>query len=208
MSHHEQSFAGADRRWQGAAIAALLGALLATATPIAAQNLLANPHFHENALEWDLEIGQQILWTQLVEEGDCSNSGAALVVSEETDSGDIATIFQCLAIDDVTDLYAGARHLGYGDFSLEITTYTAFNCSTGILGFAKVTLAQSPVAWNDAFVSLSVPANANAASVRLSAVDDDPHGLSVDEVILTPRRFIFLDGFDGNDPGEPSPCRW
>ena len=53
-----------------------------------------------------------------------------------------------------------------------------------------------------------VPANANGVLVLLVAADPLPHGLSVDDAMLTEEFPIFLDGFDGNDAGEVAPCRW
>jgi hypothetical protein len=98
--------------------------------------------------------------------------------------------------------------MGYGTFTLWLEYYTAFNCAAGSLTSASTSVVQTPTVWQTTVLSAVPPSNANAVQVFFTAIDADPHGLVIDEAILTPDWPIFLDGFEGNDSGDTDPCRW
>ena len=173
-----------------------------------AQNLVENPDFHLDASGWEHGPGTQLLWTNLTDEGECPGSGAALVSSEDTGIGHYAAIRQCVTIGDGDELFARARYLAYGGLTVRFQFYTAFNCATGAVGFAESDWPESPVEWADAALAASPPANANAVELRFTAIDDQPHGLVVDGVVVSRAEPIFLDGFEGHAGGESEPCRW
>jgi hypothetical protein len=73
---------------------------------------------------------------------------------------------------------------------------------------ANSTQVQDPLAWKTLVLSGVPPGNANGVLVTLRAEDVLPHGMLVDGVVVSARRALFVDGFDGNDEGEVTPCRW
>ena len=173
-----------------------------------AQNLAANGDFRSDTVGWDLFLGTQLLWTNLTEEGDCAASGSGLVSSQPGSGVHFAVITQCITLHDEPNIFAEARHQGYGTFTLRLDFTTTFNCTTGFLTWANGAQVQDPVTWKTLRLSGIPPSNANAVLVTLRAEDSEPHGLLVDGVIVASRRAIFLDGFEGNDAGEVAPCRW
>ena len=186
-----------------------LGALAVFFTgALGAQNLLDNPSFDVDASSWDLSAGTGVLWTDLLEASGCANSGSALIPSDGDEESQAAGIVQCVTLHGEDTLYASVWHRGYGTFYLQLAFTTAVNCAAGALDLAQATEPQDPEAWNLLTMVAPVPANANGVLVILAAVDPLPHGLSVDDAMLTEKFPIFLDGFDGNDAGESSPCRW
>lgn len=192
----------------GTAGAAMVFVLAMSGGAAGAQNLLANPSFDDDASGWQLGAGTMLLWTDIVDASGCPNSGSALVPSSGDDEGQTASLLQCVTLHGEENLYASVWHRGYGLFDLRLLFYTAINCSTGPLTAPVATEAQDPDNWNLLTMVTPVPANANAVYVLLVGYDAAPHGLSVDDVMLTGQFPIFLDGFDGNDPGTTAPCRW
>ena len=193
------------RSVRGALMVAL--AILGSAAA-AAQNLVLNGDFHTDPVGWDLQLGTQLLWTDLTEEGGCAASGSGLVPSELATGVHRAAISQCITLHDEPNIFARVRHQGYGTFTLRLDFRTALNCAAGVLTWATTTQVQDPVSWQTLLLSAVPPSNANGVIVTLRAEDGDPHGMLVDGVSVTSRWPIFLDGFDGNDPGENTPCRW
>lgn len=173
-----------------------------------AQNLLHNPSFDADVSAWQLVVGTSMLWTDIVDASGCPNSGSALIPSAGDDEGQTAGIIQCVPLHGEATLYASVWHRGHGLFDLRLLFYTAINCATGQLTAPVATEAQDPDSWNLLTMVASVPANANAVFVLLVGYDAEPHGLSVDDVMLTREFPIFLDGFDGNDAGATAACRW
>ena len=135
-------------------------------------------------------------------------SGSGLVSSQPGSGVHFAVITQCITLHDEPNIFAEARHQGYGTFTLRLDFTTTFNCTTGFLTWANGAQVQDPVTWKTLRLSGIPPSNANAVLVTLRAEDSEPHGLLVDGVIVASRRAIFLDGFEGNDAGEVAPCRW
>ena len=175
-----------------------------------AQNLVSNAHFHEDTDGWELLYGGVLLWTDLAEEGECPGSGSALVTSEPVGAQHVAAFTQCIPFSGPSDLYLSVRHMGYGTFRAELDYFLGDSCYASLTStFASE--AQSPVAWDDfGFESWAPPAT-RSIELRFYATDSSPHGLSVDEVILSRLPPIFLDGFEGSDGlgGEANPpCRW
>ena len=175
---------------------------------LAAQNLLANPSFDTDAASWNLAVGTGVLWTDILDASGCAGSGSALIPSSGDDENQSAGITQCVALHGEPTLYASVWHRGYGFFDLRLLFYTAVNCAAGAISGPVATEPQDPDNWGLLTMVTPVPANANGVLVLLVAYDPLPHGLSVDDAMLTAEFPIFLDGFDGNDPGEVTPCRW
>lgn len=197
------------RRALGRAVrGALMVALAILGSAAAAQNLVLNGDFHADPVGWDLQLGTQLLWTDLTEEGGCAASGSGLVPSELATGVHRAAISQCIRLHDEPNIFARVRHQGYGTFTLRLDFRTALNCAAGVLTWATTTQVQDPVSWQTLLLSAVPPSNANGVIVTLRAEDGDPHGMLVDGVSVTSRWPIFLDGFDGNDPEENTPCRW
>lgn len=183
---------------------------LALLAPVAAsgQNLVSNPLFHQDTAGWDLELGTQLLWTNLTDEGGCGNSGSALVSSALASGQYYASLSQCISVGSEPVLHARVRHQGYGTFTLRLEPQTTLNCTGGPLGSAHGDFAQSPVQFQEANLAMSLPLNANSVFIYLVAIDADPHGLLVDGVYAGGLDAVFFDDFDGNDEGENLPCRW
>jgi hypothetical protein len=173
-----------------------------------AQNLLDNPSFDVDTSSWNLEVGGALLWTDLLEASGCANSGSALISSEGDEENQTAAIAQCVTLHGEENLYASVQHRGYGTFHLLFVFTTAINCAAGSIGTITASEPQDPDAWNLLTMLSAVPANAHGVLVIFSAQDPAPHGLSLDDAMLTKDFPIFLDGFDGNDPGDSTPCRW
>ncbi|MEO8275835.1 MAG: hypothetical protein ABI639_06415 [Thermoanaerobaculia bacterium] len=178
--------------------------------PAGGQILVTNPHFDTDVSGWQEVLGT-LIWTDLTDEGDCSASGSAIVASEHEGGQEIAAMEQCAPIGGVANLFAQVRHMGYGNFTIELDFTTTENCSTGFLTTASTTVAQTPGVWQTTLVSGVPPPGTNRVLLRFFAVDTDPHGLSIDEAILGSRWPLLIDGFDRNDPeggGGSAPCRW
>jgi hypothetical protein len=185
-----------------------LGALAVLLTgALGAQNLLDNPSFDAGTSAWVLGEGTALEWTDALEPSDCSNSGSARIPSELFE-GHSSAILQCAALDGEEWLYASVWHRGTGQFDLRLLFYTASDCLSGPISAPVVTEPQEPDVWNLLTMLEPVPVNANGVFLLLAATDVVPHVLFVDDVMLTEEFPIFLDGFDGNDAGESSPCRW
>jgi hypothetical protein len=193
----------------GAGLAVIvMGLIPVLAEPALAQNRIENPHFHTGVTGWDLILGGVLLWTDLVEEGGCPGSGSALVTSEVESGQHIAAISQCIPLAGEETLYLSARHQGYGTFHAVMEFYPGTDCLAGMLTSAIASQGQSATEWNGISVEASPPAGAVAVLVFLIGADSEPHGLSLDEIVLSGQEPVFLDGFDGNAGGEGAPCRW
>lgn len=186
---------------------ALLVALAMAPSRGGAQNLMTNGSFHSDVASWTAGLGT-LLWTNIADEGDCPASGAALISSEPASGQHYASLSQCVGVDGQANLFAQVRHMGYGTFFLRLDYYTAVNCATGVLTSAETSVVQTPTIWQTSVLSAVPPPNANALLVTFSAVDADPHGLVIDEAILSERWPLMLDGFEGNNSGDSDPCHW
>lgn len=192
----------------GVGFAALL--MLGAVAAAGAQNLAQNGHFHTDVAGWELLTGGVLLWTDLADEGDCPGSGSALVTSAPVLTQHVAAFKQCLPFIGPKDLFLSVRHLGYGTFRVELDFFDAIDCYQS-LTTTIASESQTPVAWQEFAVPAWAPPGTETIEIRFYATDSAPHGLSVDAVTLSLRPPIFLDGFDGSDPGDPGenpPCRW
>ena len=184
--------------------------ILGSGAPAGAQNLAQNAHFHTDVAGWDRLRGGALLWTDLADEGDCPGSGSALVTSEPVSAQHIAAISQCISVVGPTELFFSVRHMGYGTFRVELEYFQGTECYSSLTA-TIASESQTPTAWKEfAFPSWAPPYTVTM-EIRLYATDSAPHGLSVDEVTLSRRPPIFLDGFEGSDGigGAASPpCRW
>jgi hypothetical protein len=193
----------------GARLAVIvMGLISGLPSPAHAQNRIENAHFHTDVANWDLILGGVLLWTDLVEEGGCSGSGSALVTSEVESGQHIAAISQCLQLAGEDTLFLSARHQGYGTFHAVMEFYPETDCVTDVITSVIASQAQSATEWNEISVEASPPAEAVAVHVFLIGSDSEPHGLSLDAIVLAEQEPVFLDGFDGNEGGEGAPCRW
>ncbi|MEO7793997.1 MAG: hypothetical protein ABIV06_04430, partial [Thermoanaerobaculia bacterium] len=157
---------------------------------------------------WQLVVGANVLWTDILDSSGCANSGSALIPSASDDGGQVAAIGPCVTLQGESTLYASVQHRGYGEFFLRLLFYSAADCSAGSLDTPIAGELQNPDAWDLLTMVTPVPPEAHAVYFLLAAGDSLPHGLSVDDAMLTEQFPIFLDGFDGNGGGETSPCRW
>lgn len=185
-----------------------LGALLAGAGAGIAQNRVDNPHFDDDELGWDFGPGSDLVWAPIPDESDCASSGSGVVVSADTGNGHYAAISQCIGLGDETELFVRLHHLAYGTLIARLDFFTAVNCGAGGIGSVSDSWAGTPTAWSIATLAADVPGNAGAVRLTVTAIDAAPHGLVVDAVHVTPFEPIFLDGFEGNDAGTATPCRW
>lgn len=174
----------------------------------AAQNLVANPHFHDDDLEWEFGPGTDLVWSPAPDESDCPTSGSGIVISEDTGIGHYAVLSQCVALGDPTELHLRLHHRAYGTLTARLDFFTAINCAAGALGGVSDSWSGTPTEWSVASLAADVPGSAGAVRLTVTAIDSAPHGLVVDAVHLTPFESIFLDGFEGSDSEGPSPCRW
>ena len=186
----------------------LLIALCGGLGPATAQNLVANPHFHDDELGWEFGPGTDLVWSPTPDESECASSGSGIVISADTGNGHYAALSQCVALGDEPELHVRLHHRAYGTLTVRLDFYTAINCGAGGIGFASDSWAGTPTEWSIATLAADVPGNAGAVRLTVTAIDAEPHGLVVDAVHLTPFEPIFLDGFEGDEPGGPSPCRW
>ncbi len=173
-----------------------------------AQNLLENPSFDEDAASWILGEGADLLWSDSLNANACSGSGSALVPSTGDSEGQVSAILQCVELHGEQRLFASVWHRGEGQFDLRLLFYTASDCLSGPISAPVASEAQDPQVWNLLTMLEDVPAAARSVFLLLAAGDAGPHQLVVDNVMLTEEFPIFLDGFDGNDPGETTPCLW
>jgi len=189
----------------------LLGLLLALGGglgPAAAQNLVNNPHFHDDELGWEFGPGVDLVWTPTPDESECPTSGSGIVISEDTGIGHYAALSQCVALDDEAELFVRLHHRAYGTLTARLDFFTAVNCGAGGIDSVSESWAGTPTEWSVATLAAAVPASAGAVRLTVTAIDSAPHGLVVDAVHLTPFEPIFLDGFEGDEPGGAAPCRW
>lgn len=185
---------------------ALLLALTAAAAP--AENLVTNGWFHHNRFGWDLLDGSDILWTDLSDGSDCTNSGSVIAISELQQGQHVARIGQCLGLLDETFIFGYARYRGdAASLTALLTSYFSDDCSGAAIGEASFSFSAID-SWRTAEWGGSLPAGVRSLYVSFTGIDPAPHGLNVDEVIVTGDYLIFLDGFDGNDSGTTAPCRW
>jgi len=80
MSAHPPSRRSAPAAF-GLATLVALGALLAGAGAAGAQNLVVNPHFHDDDLDWEFGPGTDLVWAPTPDESDCDSSGSGVVIS-------------------------------------------------------------------------------------------------------------------------------
>jgi hypothetical protein len=194
--------------WPALAGAALAVLLLGDAGPAAAQNRIANPHFHDDELGWQFGPGTDLVWSPTPDESDCPTSGSGIVISQNTGNGHHATLSQCVALGDESELHVRLHHRAYGTLTARLDFFTASNCAAGALGGVSDSWAGTPTEWSIATLAADVPGNAGAVRLIVTAIDSAPHGLVVDAVHLTPLEPVFLDGFEGDDPAASAPCRW
>lgn len=186
----------------------LLIALVGGPDPAPAQNLVANPHFHDDVLGWQYGPGTDLVWAPAPDESDCETSGAGIVISADTGNGHYAALSQCVALGDESELFVRLHHRAYGTLTARLDFFTAVNCGAGGIGGVSESWAGTPTEWSIATLAADVPGNAGAVRLTVTAIDPAPHGLVVDAVHLTPFEPIFLDGFEGDDSGTTTPCRW
>lgn len=186
----------------------LLIALCGGVGPASAQNLVDNPHFHDDELGWEFGPGTNLVWSPTPDASACADSGSGIVVSQDTGNGYYATLRQCVALDEVPELHVRLHHRAYGTLTVWLDFFTAVNCGAGGIGSVSESWAGTPTEWSIATLAVDVPGNAGAVQLRVNAIDAAPHGLVVDAVHLTPFEPIFLDGFEGDEPGTANPCRW
>lgn len=187
------------------ALVALPGAGAASA-----QNLVWNGDFAVDVSGWEPHAGGSLVWTDLSDESDCPASGMGLSTSVEVSTLWVATVEQCVPdLPPGASLAVAARHLGYGNFSIELEFWGTIDCESGFVSsLGSPYEPQDPVLWNTATISTTVPATAHSLRLRLSAVDFDPHGLGVDGVVVAYRPPLFLDGFEADAAESTQPCRW
>lgn len=184
--------------------------LLAGGGVLEAQNMIWNGDFDADVSGWTPRTGASLLWTDLSDEAGCSGSGMGLTTSVNLAGTQVASMSQCVGpLTPGQGLYVRARHLGYGDFSIELDFMATFDCETGLIsGWGSPFVPQDPVVWSTSELATTVPANAFGVRVRLIAGYFEPHGLGVDGVVVARRPPLLLDGFEGDDPGSTTPCRW
>jgi hypothetical protein len=195
------------RRSTRFALAALI-AVCGGAATAAAQNLVANAHFHDDDLEWEFGPGTDLVWSPAPDESDCATSGSGIVISQDTGIGHYAALSQCVGLGDETELYLRLHHRAYGTLTARLDFYTAVNCGAGGLVGVSESWIGTPTEWSVATLAADVPGNAGAVRLTITAIDSAAHGLVVDAVHLTPFEPILLDGFEGDEPGGAAPCRW
>jgi hypothetical protein len=167
-----------------------------------------NPHFHSDELGWQFGPGADLVWTPVPDESDCATSGAGIVISQDTGIGHYAALSQCVALGDEPEVHVRLHHRAYGTLTVRLDFYTAVNCGAGgIVGISE-SWTGTPTEWSVATLAADVPGNAGAVRLTVTAIDSAPHGLVVDAVHLAPFEPIFLDGFEGDEPGGAAPCRW
>lgn len=184
--------------------------LLGLAASAGAQNLVPNAHFHGDVAGWELATGGLLMWTNLAEEGECPGSGSALVTSAPVATVHVAGFKQCIPFVGPADLYFSVRHMGYGTFRAEVDFFNSIDCYQSLTATVG-TESQTPAAWKEYSFPTWAPPYTQSIELRFFATDSAPHGLSVDEVILSRLPPIFLDGFEGSDGiGDwvNPPCRW
>jgi hypothetical protein len=83
------------------------------------------------------------------------------------------------------------------------------NCAGGQLTTVSATAPASPATFSDAVINnAAVPGNAQAVLVTISASHSAPYHLLTDQVLVSRRRPLFFDNFQGDVSGEHHPCRW
>lgn len=189
-------------------LSGLVAALLGGAGAAAAQNRVDNPHFHDDDLGWEFGPGADLVWSPAPDESDCASSGSGIVVSADTGLGHYAALSQCVGLGDEAEIHVRLHHRAYGTLTVRLDFYTAVNCGAGAIDHVSDSWAGTPTEWSIATLAADVPGNAGAVRLIVTAIDPAPHGLVVDAVHLTPFEPIFLDGFEGNEPGTATPCRW
>ncbi len=192
----------------GIGIAGML--LLGLAAPASAQNLVPNAHFHADVAGWELLTGGVLLWTNVAEEGECPGSGSALVTSAPVLTQHVAAFRQCLPFLGPSDLFFSVRHMGYGTFRAEVDFSLGVDCYQSLTA-TIASESQTAGVWKEFGFQAWAPPDTHSIELRFYGTDSAPHGLSVDEVTLSRRPPIFLDGFEGSDGlGDEvnPPCRW
>jgi hypothetical protein len=191
-----------------AAIAAIAAsALLVGVTPAAAQNLVQNGDFDDDAAHWQLTAGTQILWTDILDANDCPGSGSALVPSSLVGGVHKAGITQCIPIAGGGPTTFVFHHRGYGMLTAKLEAFLAPTC-VGANGGVSTTFAQDPDAWNEYWMMAGFSPVTDAVRITLEAADSEPHGLSIDGVVVSGRFPLLLDGFEGDEEEDLPPCRW
>lgn len=196
----------ASAKWAGA----MLALWISCGGSLHAQNRVFNGDFDVDVAGWEPRSGGTLVWTDLSEATGCPNSGMGLSTSVDVGGMDIASVSQCVgSLTPGQSFAVRASHLGYGTFSIEVDFLGTIDCESGLLtGVGTPFVPQDPAIWGTEILQTTVPANAFSARVRLVATDFDPHGLGVDGVVVSARPALLLDGFEADDAGSPTPCRW
>ncbi|MEO7975113.1 MAG: hypothetical protein ABIU84_16145, partial [Thermoanaerobaculia bacterium] len=72
-----------QRWWKRVSVLGVLVAAIPGA--VCAQNLLVNPSFDADASSWQLVVGADLLWTDILDASGCASSGSALIPSASDD---------------------------------------------------------------------------------------------------------------------------
>ncbi len=189
------------------ALATLL--LIVLATPATAQNLLSNPDFDVNDLDWyhDTSSGQQ--WS--ADDADqCANSGSLTAMSVTT-SPDFQAFStrptDCVAVTPGETLYASLRYRVGAQFLRVYFTYCSdAGCSSCGTFSPFIDFGPTSASWVEVGGASTIPASSVAAvylTIDAALASATPFSVDLDRVYLGRIDWIASDDFELG-----SLCRW
>ncbi len=87
----------------------LTGVLIVLRLPLTAQNLLSNPGFDSDILNWDNPYNREAVWDSR-DAGDSATSGSALLTNTNGNGGSLPILEQCIEINEGAELNFSAHY--------------------------------------------------------------------------------------------------